>query len=288
MHRRKKGRRMERGNEYNQPMHRVSKLPGCRDSPRTIALFALMAIGAMAADLTPTGTLRAAFLGGNPVHGHKDPQTGVYSGMVPDMVKEWARRLGVPYKLIPAANARAVIDSLNDQSADIGFLAFDAERGAEVDFSDPYILMHNAFLVAAKSPFKTSAEVDRTGVKVGATKGQSQQYFLSSTLKNARVVIMATTPPEAELNRMLMAGELDAVGENRDRAESAAEKSPEVRALPDNFLSVGQSIIVKKGDRQKLELANRFIEDARRSGFVKTALDQAQLRGTDVAPPPSR
>ncbi len=249
-----------------------------------MAIVMIAAAPGQAADLTPTGTLRAAFLGGNPVHGHKDPQTGAYSGMVPDMVKEWARMLGVPYTLIPAANARAVIDGLNNHTADVGFLAFDAERGAEVDFSDPYILMHNAYLVAAKSPFRASADVDRAGVKVGATKGQSQQYFLSTNLKQAQVVVMPTTPPEAELNRMLLAGELDAVGENRDRAEAAAEKNPAVRALPDNFLSVGQSIIVEKGDRAKLEAANRFIKDALRSGYVKQALDRANLRGTDVAP----
>ncbi len=77
--------------------------------------------------------------------------------------------------------------------------------------------------------------------------------------------------------------------ENRDRAGRwAAEKWSAVRALPDNFLWVGQSIIVEKGDREKLALANRFIEEVRTSGYVKTALDRAQLRGTDVAPPPSR
>jgi polar amino acid transport system substrate-binding protein len=257
---------------------------------QTASLIGLMTIAATtvsvgaAAELTPTGTLRAAFLGGNPVHGHKDPQTGAYSGMVPDMVKEWARRLGTPYTLIPAANARAVIDGLNNHTADVGFLAFDAERGAEVDFSDPYILMHNAYLVAANSRFRSSADIDRAGVKVGATKGQSQQFFLSENLKNAQVVVMPVTPPEAELNRMLLAGELDAIGENRDRAESAAEKTSAVRALPDNFLSVGQSIIVEKGDRARLALANQFIGEVLRSGYVKQALDHASLRGTDVAP----
>jgi polar amino acid transport system substrate-binding protein len=147
--------------------------------------------------------------------------------------------------------------------------------------------MHNAYLVAASAPFRSSADVDRAGVKVGATKGQSQQFFLSTNLKNAKVVVMPVTPPEAELNRMLLAGELDAVGENRDRAEAAAEKFPAVRALPDNFLSVGQSIIVEKGDRAKLASANQFITEVLRSGYVKTALDHSNLRGTDVAPPAS-
>ena len=253
-----------------------------------VLLVTMAATLAAAADLTPTGTLRAAFLGGNPVHGHKDPQTGEYSGMVPDLVKEWARKLGVPYALIPSANGQAVIDALKNHAADIGFLAYDAERGAEVDFSDPYVLMRNAYLVAADSPFKTSADIDRPGVKVAATKGQSQEFFLSHNLKSAKVVVMPVTPPEAELNRMLLAGEINAVGENRDRAEAAAKGSPKVRALPDNFLSVGQSIIVEKGDRAKLELANKFLGEVLRNGFMQASLERSGVHGTDVAPSPSR
>ena len=73
--------------------------------------------------LAPTGTLRAAFLGGNPVQGRVDPQTGAASGPVPDLVKELARKLGVPYKIIPAPGAAAVIDAVKSHTADIGFLA---------------------------------------------------------------------------------------------------------------------------------------------------------------------
>ena len=43
-----------------------------------------------AATLAPTGTLRAVFLGGNPVQGRVDPKTGEATGTVPDLVKELA------------------------------------------------------------------------------------------------------------------------------------------------------------------------------------------------------
>src|SRR5580700_11686796 len=72
--------------------------------------------------LAPSGTLRAAFLGDNPVLGRVDPQTGAVTGPVADLVKELARRMGVPYVVIPAPDARHVIDTLKAQAADIGFL----------------------------------------------------------------------------------------------------------------------------------------------------------------------
>jgi len=86
----------------------------------------------IAADLAPTGILRAAFLRTNPVQGRIDPRTKSVTGPVADLVQELARRLGVPYIIIPAADAREVIDVLNAHTADIGFLAYDAPRAGSI------------------------------------------------------------------------------------------------------------------------------------------------------------
>src|SRR5712691_5365433 len=116
----------------------MGRMPG----PRML-LPCLVSLPLMAADLASTGTLRAAFLGDNPVQGRVDPKTGAITGPVADLVQELARRLKVPYKLIPAPGARAVIDQINAHTADIGFLAWEAARAREVDFSGGYAEMHN-------------------------------------------------------------------------------------------------------------------------------------------------
>jgi polar amino acid transport system substrate-binding protein len=235
-------------------------------------------------DLAPTGTLRGIFLGRNPVQGIRDPATGEYSGAVPDMLKEIARQIGVPYRLIPGENAKAVMDAVNGHTADIGFLAYDESRGRSVDFSLPFYLMFNAYLVRADSPFQKSGDVDRPGVKIGATTGQTQQIFLSETLKNAKVVLMQETPAESEMVRMLETGEVDAFGQNRERTEAVAAKYSKVRAMLDNFSDVGQSIVVEKGDKVKLPHLNRMINEAISSGIVKASLERAKLAGVGVAP----
>jgi len=111
-------------------------------------------------DLAPTGTLRGIFLGRNPVQAIRDPSTGEYSGPVPDMLREIARQIGAPYQLIPGENAKAVMDGVNGHTADIGFLAYDETRARVVNFSQPFYLMFNAYLIAANSRFHKSADVD--------------------------------------------------------------------------------------------------------------------------------
>src|SRR5262245_44993440 len=88
----------------------------------------------VAMTLAPTGTLRAVFLGMNPVQGRIDAQTGKASGPVPDLVEALARRIGVPFAITSAPNAAAIVSALNKGDADVGFLAYDDARAREVDF----------------------------------------------------------------------------------------------------------------------------------------------------------
>jgi polar amino acid transport system substrate-binding protein len=250
---------------------------------RGITLFVLIAASLMASGLAPTGTLRATFLGANPVQGHVDAQTGAITGPVADIVKEMARKLGVPYTITPASGAAGVIALIKAHKADIGFLAYDEARAKEVDFAGSYALMYNTYVVAADSPIKTAADADRAGVKIGAVRGQTQELYLSANIKQGEVKIYEAQPPQAELERLLLSGELQAFGANRQRMEDAAAKSSKLRALSDNFLVVVQEIVVEKGDPAKLTQIDALIDDMRSSGFIKASLDRAKISGVDVA-----
>jgi len=248
------------------------------------ALAALvLGVPLLAADLAPTGTLRASFIATNPVQGRVDPGTGEVTGPVADLVPELARRLNVPYTIVPLPDAGSVLDSVRAGRADIGFLAYEAARATQVDFSRPYALMGSAYAVRADSPIKKSAEVDRAGVKVGAVKGQSQQIYVSEQVRNARIQVLPTMPSPDALVGMLTRGEIDAFAANRQRMEDLARTSPRVRVLEDDFLVVGQAMIVPKGDAASLEELNRFLVDVLGSGFVKASLARADLAGVEAA-----
>jgi polar amino acid transport system substrate-binding protein len=247
--------------------------------------LSLPAAGQSASEvLAPTGTLRAIFLGSNPVQGRMDPQTGVASGPVPDLVQELARRLGVPHKIVSAPSAAGVIDALKNRAADIGFLAYDEARAREVDFGGAFIVMFNSYLVRANSSIQKTADIDVPAVTVAAVRGQTQELFVSSRLKNAKVRVFEVMPLQPELETLLMSGEVDAFAINRQRAlEAQAASGSKLRALTDSFLEVEQSFVVAKGDRRKLETIERFVSETRISGFIKSSIERAKLTGVDVA-----
>ena len=129
----------------------------------------------------------------------------------------------------------------------------------------------------------TTTLVDRAGVKVAAVKGQTQELFVSGHLKNAQVRVFPTMPPQAELENLLTSGEVDAFAINRQRSlDAQAASNSRLRALPDSFMEVDQAFVVEKGARAKLEAIEKFIDEVRASGFIKSSIERAKLTGVDV------
>ena len=235
--------------------------------------------------LAPTGALRAAFLGDNPVLGRVDAQTGAVTGPVADLVQELARRIGVPYTLIPASGARDIIGRLQAHTADIGFMAYNAGRAADVDFSNPWLLMPNSYLVRADSPLMKVEDADRAGVNITAVKNDTQDVYLSAHLKNNHVNTVPAMPPPAEIENLLTSGRIDAFAANRQRLLEVAERFPQLRVLSGDYFVASQAIAVAKGDASRIEAVNRLLDSILATPLVKTSIDRAGLHGVDAAKP---
>ena len=236
-----------------------------------------------ARDIAPGGTLRVTFLGGNPSQGKVDPKTGAISGPVKELSDELARRLGLPVTITPLAGVPAVLESLKTHTADIGFVANDPSRASEADFSQTYLLAWSSYIVPVDSELHSVKEVDRAGIRVATTAGDSPGLFLSRNLKNA---VLATIKTPDEGVAMLARGEVNAYAANRPRLLQIVAADPRFRVLNDNFFAVEQAIAVPKGSSAALEIVNRFLDDAKASGLVRGAIERAGLAGAaDPAPP---
>lgn len=234
--------------------------------------------------LAPTGTLRTVFLETNPVQGRVDPKTGAVSGPAVDLTRELGRQLGVPVSIVGVAGFRVLIDSITNHTADIGFLAYDASRATDVDFTHVYAFSWSSYVVPVDSPLHAVADADRTGIRIGAATGDSPELYLSRNLRNAELKRYAN-PPQAEVLRMLAAGEIDAWAANRQRLIEMAAGASNLRLLPDNYFAVQQAIVVPKGDRAGLDALNRFLDEARDSGLIANAIKRAGLAGAVAVAP---
>jgi polar amino acid transport system substrate-binding protein len=250
-----------------------------------VLAFAMFSLGTavQADDRVPTGTLRVTYISTNPVQASVDPKTGEVRGPGADMARAIAKRLGVPVKITGVAGPAGVLDSLKKGEADVGLLAFDPERAKEVDFSPPYALAQNTYLVPEGSALRSVADIDKPGVRVGVTERDAGDLYLTRALKAAELKRNNTGNLDV-VTKWLADRTVDAYGTNRQRLTEIAARNPGYRLLPDNFYGVEQSVIVPKGHKALLEEVNAVLDDARRNGLVAEAITRSGLIGLDVAP----
>jgi len=250
---------------------------------RGVGILILTAnIGAAQSVVAPTGTLRVAYLASNPAHATPDPSTGAPRGPVIDLSREFARRLGVQVATNGMSSPQTVIDAVEKGQADIGFVAYNPERAGPVEFSQPYSLVQQTFLVRTDSPIRSVADIDRDR-KIGAGRGDSIALYLARNLKQAQLIELTETPANAV--QMVLDGKLDAFGANRQRLTDLMRNLSGLRLLPDDLYGVEQTMIVPKGKPEVLRMVNQFIDDVRQSGFLRDSIQRSGVIGLAVAPP---
>jgi len=247
-----------------------------------LTLILLYASAALASDIAPTGTLRAAYLANNPAQAVRDPASGEIRGASADLARELGQRLNAPVTLIPSTSPQAVIEAVSKGEADIGFVAYAPSRTGTVAFSQTYMLVRQSFLVPENSPIRSVAEIDQPGRRIAGGKGDSITLFLARTLKQAKLIETDNSP--ADTKQKFADGEIDAFGANRQRLTNMAAEMPGYRLLPDNIFDVPQTIIVPKDKPEVLAEVNRFIDDVRASGFLLAAIERSHIPGVVVAP----
>ncbi len=248
-----------------------------------VTLLLCLPGGAKAGELAAGDTLRAVYIDSNLAQARRDPATGEVRGPAADLAQELARRNGLKLVISPAPGVAGVIKAVRSGEADIGFVAYDATRAQEVDFSPTYLLAHNTYIVRDGSSARGVADLDRAGVKLGVGEKDAADLFLSRNLKSATLQRL----PSSDLDKgiaLLLAGELDAYAANRTRLLAVTDKTPGLRLLPDNFYDVEQAIVVAKDHPERRARVEQFVVDAKASGLVQAAIDRAGLRGVSVAP----
>lgn len=257
---------------------------------KRLALSALALLAACAAvdgvrpdvaqDLAPTGRLRAAINLGNPVLAQKD--SGELRGISVDLARELGRRLAVPVELIAYDAAGKVTDAVKTGAWDIAFVAIDPARAAEIAFTPPYVVIEGTYLVAADSPLRTIADVDREGVRIAVSSKSAYDLYLTRTLKRAQLVRAPSPPASIEL---FVKDRLEAAAGVKQPLVELARSNPRMRVIDGRFMVIAQAMGTPIGRALGARYLREFIEEMKDSGFVARALERSGQRDAAVAPP---
>jgi polar amino acid transport system substrate-binding protein len=233
------------------------------------------------ADLAPTGKIRAAINFGNPILATKDPATGQARGVSVDLARELGHRLAVPVELVTFASAGEVVDAFKAGTIDVGFVAIDPARAADISYTEAYVVIEGAYLVTRDSPIRSNAEVDRAGTRVAVGTRSAYDLYLSRELKLATIVRAPSSPAVVDF---FVAQKLDVAAGVKQQLEADAKRLPGLRLLDGRFMVIHQAMGTPRGRDAGARYLRDFVATMKSSGFVAEALKRHGIEGAAVAP----
>jgi polar amino acid transport system substrate-binding protein len=227
--------------------------------------------------LAPTGTLRATINVGNPILAAIDERTRAPRGVSVDIAHELARRLGIPLECVVVEAAKKSVETVAGGQADVGFFAIDPVRGADIAFTEPYVLIEGCYLVRDDSPIEENSQVDAPNTRVAAGAGSAYDLFLTRELKHANLVRVPTSP--AVVDAFVEQG-LEVAAGVKQQLEADAARHGGLRLIQQPFMVIRQAMGVAKarGD-SAAQYLRAFVDDLRASGFVREALARHGING---------
>ncbi len=232
--------------------------------------------------LAPHGVLRASINLGNPILANTDKTTGEPAGVSVDLARAFAERLGVGLELVVFDTAGKSVEAVADEKADIGFFAIDPVRGAQIAFTQAYVLIEGSYLVRDESPLTANDEVDRAGRRIAVGKGSAYDLYLTRELKHAQIVRAPSSPTVVQT---FLEQTLDVAAGVRQQLEADAQKHAGLRLLPGRFMVIQQAMgLPKSRGSEAAAVLRAFVEDMKGTGFVAAALARHGIQGASVAP----
>lgn len=262
-----------------------------RSSAKAVGLLALALLPycAMAqqvspvglSELAPTGKLRVGIHHANEFLVSKNPESGELRGVAIDLARELGRRIGVPVQFVAYANAARLTRAAPAGEWDVGFLAVEPSRAAEMTFSAGFAEIDATYLVPASSALQTVADVDRAGIRIAVPATSALDQTLTRLLKNAQLV---RAQGFDGATGVFVSEKLDALAGLRPRLSNDAENIAGSRVLDGRYAVLPQAIGVPKGREAAARYVHDFVEEAKASGLVASAIESAGVRGIALAP----
>ena len=207
-----------------------------------------------------------------PMFSMRDPATGALEGFDMDTLATLAPALGVKIDYVKMTFGTMIPDLLADKfDVAMSGMGRTLERARVATFSKPYMRYGKLIMIrsADRDRYKTLADLDQPGVKIGYNKGGLNDRFANTEFKQATAVGF----PSNELATAdLLAGRIDAQVQDSTAAVYMARKEPRLAAMaPDDiFHPVYVAMLLRREDQTLLNYVNIWIDQIEMDGTLAT------------------
>lgn len=225
-------------------------------------------------ELVPTGKLRVAlvFAPSMSIFFVVKDADGKPRGVTADLADALGKKLDVPVDLVLFPNSGLATDALEAGSVDVAFMPVDEERRKRIAFGPNYVLGESTYMATAASGAKTVADVDRAGMRVIGIANTTTIRAAGRTLRNTTISPVTSVD---DAIAMMRDGKADAFALSRDSLPTYVKQIPGSRMVDGAFQQIGIAIAVAKGKPAALAAVTAFMDEAKRTGVVRRALDNA-------------
>ncbi|WP_313487135.1 ABC transporter substrate-binding protein [Pseudescherichia sp.] len=239
-----------------------------------LALLSTLSFAAHAdklADIKSAGVVKVATFDANPPFGAIDPKTHDIVGYDVDFAKALAKSLGVKLELV-ATNPANRIPLLQSGKVDliVADITITPERAQVIDFSTPYFVTGQQFLVAADGADKLDAYGKS---RIGAVKGTTGEQALHQRFPQARVLAYDDIPLALTALRN---GNVQAITQDSTILAGLLAEAPDkakFKILPDLLSKEEIGVGVPKGETALLNAVNDELVKLEQSGDAAKIYD---------------
>ena len=233
-------------------------------------------------ELAPTGNLRVAlvFAPEKSIFFVVKDAAGLPRGVTTDLADALGKKLDLPVEYVLFPNSGLATDATESGAVDVSFMPVDEERKKRIAFGPNYVLGESTYMVTAALPAKTVEDVDRQGVRVIGIANTTTIRAAGRTLKNTTISPVTSV---GEAVAALRDSQADAFALSRDSLPTYVKQVPGSRMVDGAFQQIGIAIAVAKGNPAALAAVTEFMDEAKRNGIVRKALDNAGYPQIEVA-----
>ena len=225
------------------------------------------------------GVLRVGTTGDYKPFSFLNPATNDYEGHDIDAAKLLAESLGAKVQFVKTTWP-TLLKGLQEDQYDIAMTGITRNLARErvAALTHPYINVGKSPLIRAadRDRFKTLADIDKPGVKIGVNPGGTNQRFVDGNIKQATVVVIEKN---LSIPEKIVAGEVDVMITDNVEAMLVAKQDPRLYAVsPENTYTKDDfGYLLPRDDQPWINYVNLWLDLAKLKGDL-ARLQQKWIR----------